>query len=115
MPRFPKSRRLLKPVEFGEVKRRGVCARAGVVSVAWLGKDGVRRLGIVASRRAGNAVERNRLKRVIREFFRMEGCPFPMGDCVVVLAPGAGAFDNFRIRADLGRALEKIKWFRSCA
>jgi ribonuclease P protein component len=33
-------------------------------------RDGGRRLGIAVSRRVGNAVVRNRIKRYIREFFR---------------------------------------------
>ena len=47
------------------------------------------RLGVVASRKAGNAVERNRGKRVVREWFRTRLARHEGYDIVVILRRGA--------------------------
>ncbi len=44
-----------------------------------------RRLGITASRKVGNAVVRNRCKRVVREVFRRNKELFPQGADIVVV------------------------------
>lgn len=46
----------------------------------------VKRLGITVTKKVGNAVVRNRLKRLIREFFRRNKDVFPAGHDVVVMA-----------------------------
>jgi len=89
------------------VRRRGKSARSGEIAVAALAGDG-RRLGIVVTRRVGNAVERNRLKRIIREHFRLNRDSFPKGDCVVIPGGGAASLTNDMIRQRLTRALELL-------
>jgi len=64
---------------------------------------GRRRLGITASKSTGNAVQRNRLKRHIREFYRMHKDLFPRGcDVVIAAKPGASDLDSREIREELG-------------
>lgn len=106
--RFPKSARVRLAREFACVKRRGARVRAGAIAVAWLHAER-QRLGVVVSRRVGNAVQRNRIKRVIREYFRCNRDLFPMGDCVVIPGAGAARLDNKEIRDQLFQALGRLK------
>jgi len=47
---------------------------------------GITRLGITVSKKIGNAVKRNRIKRVIRELFRLNKNRFPVGYDIVIVA-----------------------------
>ena len=52
-----------------------------------------RRLGVIASRRVGNAVKRNRGKRIIRELFRIHKDKLPLNcDIVVILRSAYGYY-----------------------
>ena len=60
------------------------------------------RLGITTSRRVGTAVKRNRIKRLLREFFRLhKACLPPSSDILFIAKPGADTLDYTELRAEL--------------
>ena len=65
------------------------------------------RLGMTVSRKVGNAVQRNRVKRLIREFFRVNYQRFrePV-DFSVVAKKGAASLSLSQLFAELDRALD---------
>lgn len=69
--RFPKHHRLLKRPEFLGLakKNQKIQNRHFLVLYSPRDKDGSR-LGVTVTKRVGNAVIRNRIKRYCREFFR---------------------------------------------
>jgi ribonuclease P protein component len=69
--RFEKAQRVRRRGEFQKVFDRGVRVHGRYVTLLMAPAPGARsRLGIVASKKLGAAVARNRAKRLIREVFR---------------------------------------------
>jgi ribonuclease P protein component len=101
--RFTRADRLLHSREFQHVTRQGrrAASDAFVVLVVVDGAGGRPRLGVTVSRRVGNAVVRNRVKRRIREWFRREREHLPAGAEVVVIARREAALLGFQEAADL--------------
>lgn len=107
---FPPERRVLRRVEFLRAQKGGRRHHAAHFTVILFdrGDAALPRLGLVTSRKVGNAVRRNRIRRVIRELFRVEMDRFPSGQDVVVIAKdGAAALDSAAIRDEIHAALAK--------
>lgn len=89
--RFPKTHRILRKVDFERTLgdgRRGTDA----VLTMWVHPNGLPhpRLGLIVGRRHGGAVQRNRLKRLLREAFRLSQYDLPPG-YDLVCTPRVGA------------------------
>ncbi|MBM4357080.1 MAG: ribonuclease P protein component [Deltaproteobacteria bacterium] len=108
MATFPKSRRLLTRGDFARVQRRSSTSRGstGVVLVHARGDDAPARLGIVASKKVGGAVQRNRAKRLIREWFRATTVPAGL-DLVILAHEAAAGTAASALAADLDAALAR--------
>ena len=70
---------------------------------------GIPRLGLsIAARTVGNAVARNRLRRVIRESFRLRQLGLPAVDIVIGARNAARAAEGDAVRASLSRLWTQI-------
>jgi len=103
--RFTPSDRVRKRFEYRRLRDVGrrVHTRSFVLLIARSEQPGSR-LGITVSRQVGNAVRRNRIKRLLRETFRQHRAWFPVPSDVVVIAKSGGSATSF---AEVERELEQ--------
>jgi ribonuclease P protein component len=90
--RRSKRGRLSRSAEFDRVFRQGrsIANRVLVLYAFPRAEEGEPRLGLSVSKRVGGAVERNHVKRLLREAFASESSGLPDGvDIVVVARPEA--------------------------
>lgn len=98
---FDKQRRLLKASDFNRVFKQGRRVSAPEFTLAYRvrpGKDGksfAPRLGLSVSRKVGNAVTRNLLKRRLREIFRLNQENLVLGGEIVVIPRKEASFLDF--------------------
>jgi len=67
--------------------------------------EGHPRLGLAVTRRLGKAVQRNRVKRVLREFFRRHRAGLPAADLVIMAKKGAADLGYHQVEEELSRLL----------
>ena len=111
--RFGKSLRLRKRSEYLEVQRWGsrIHSRA-FIGLVRIRESGDARIGIVTTKKLGNAVIRNRTRRLVREAFRRGWLHLPeRSDVVVIAKKTAAEFGTKKIFDDLatlGRRVTKL-------
>ena len=109
---FAKLERLTKRPEFQKVLAEGKKKRIGRLCTVFSLPNELnrKRLGIIASKKVGNAVARNRVKRAIRETFRqMRHRMAPAVDIVVISGKEMVAESYKVIDEKLSNALLTIK------
>lgn len=107
--RFPRSCRLLHSADFGRLKFKGERIASGSILVNWIEghKGPVSRIGIITTKKLGNAVVRNRARRLIREAFRHLRLHFTTHvEMVVVARPSIVRKDAAGVTRDLRRFAE---------
>ncbi|MBC7820557.1 MAG: ribonuclease P protein component [Planctomycetaceae bacterium] len=83
--KFPKAARVRSRLDFAAVYERGLRIGDACMSLIALSNDESRtRLGLAVSKRCGNSVRRNRLKRRLREAFRLSQAELPTGLDLVI-------------------------------
>lgn len=112
---FPKASRLLKRRQFLAMSRRqprpDLVVNAGSFLVLGRRNDLERtRLGVTVTKKtAPRAVVRNRIKRQVREFFRLNVQSWPQGlDLLFIARPGAAKLTGPQLRDDLTVAGRKL-------
>jgi ribonuclease P protein component len=97
---FPKTARLRKRPEFLRLSRNGrKVYSANFVVISKNNDLGETRLGVTVSGKVGNAVVRNRIKRLVREFFRRHRPELLPGLDVLVIAKKSATHLSFGLVA----------------
>ena len=115
--RFPRTMRVRKRTQFLRIQQSSKNKKASgqlytLIACHAEPPTGTVRLGITVSRKVGNAVVRNRVKRWLRESFRRHvAMSAPEGggtDLVVIARPSAAQSCFGETHKELGRLLERL-------
>ena len=104
---LPKEFRLLKRGDFLPKREKARKIQTKNFTIICSEKrEGGPRLGIVASRRVGNAVARNRIKRLVREFFRLNRGEMDGTEDIIVIARSKARIGRYSdVKEELKRLL----------
>lgn len=99
---FPAQNRIKKRRDFVNIRNRGRRFKTPHFYVHVLSENGGLRLGVTVSKRIGNAPVRNRVKRLLREFFRLNFDKLPAGaDVSIVARRNAGLLSLAEVTEEL--------------
>jgi len=90
--RLKKNERITRRSEFLEITKQGIRYNTqNFLIIIFPGNNElIRRLGITVSKKVGGAVKRNRVKRLLREFFRLHKEQLPdASDILFIAKPGS--------------------------
>ena len=114
---FPTSYRLTKKSEFQRVYENGKAIRSQAFTLIYLKgeEDKPARLGITIPRSFGIAVKRNRMKRLLREAFRLQHPNLITGEDIVIhVQQGAEGLSFKEVYDELASLLKRAELLRVC-
>ncbi len=109
---FPKSRRLLRHADFERVYKQGRRHFAVHMTVFYLQRENVPaglRVGFTVSKVLGGAVQRNRMKRRLREVVRLSVQPEVAVDVVINPKRSLLAADFGEVQSEVAKAFRVIE------
>lgn len=100
--------------EFKRLYYKGqFCARGCVVVYAMKTRRRANRLGLTAGKSVGNAVKRNRAKRLMRESYRLSADKLKNGYDVIIVARASIVGKKLdKVMRDVNNAFEKLGMLR---
>ena len=108
---FPKFSRLLKRYEFSFAIRNGSNIAGDLLVMLFNFSNRKNpRLGIIASKKFGGAIQRNRFKRLVRESFRLSQHSFP-DNMDIIIKPRSKAVNASltAVQEEMLRLVKKVK------
>jgi ribonuclease P protein component len=107
---FSKNERIRNKRDYLTVYQQGVRSHSKHFTIITCrNPSGESRLGVTVSKKVGNSVKRNRIKRLLREFFRLHKAQFsPVQDTVIVARGAMPALTYQDVCMELGNLLKKI-------
>jgi ribonuclease P protein component len=106
---FPKGERLRKRPEFLQFNSGALKMHTPHFLLLWKDTAGGPRLGFTVSKKVGNAVIRNSIKRRLREFYRQNKPLFIKADINIVAKKGAEVLDFHHVSSELAAALGRLR------
>src|SRR5687768_14241023 len=108
---FPKHARLRKRSDFLKLSRWGKKTHSpNFVIITRPNHEGATRLGLTVSAKVGNAVVRNRVKRLLRECFRQWNHQIvPPRDTLVIAKPGAAKLSFSAVASEIRRCFTESR------
>jgi ribonuclease P protein component len=112
---FPEHARLLKPAEFSRVFKQPIRSSDRLFTILAVNNElEFARLGLAISKKhAKRAVDRNRIKRLVRESFRLTRHGLPTIDMVVMAKPPTRYAENQQIVQSLQAHWNRLQ--KQCA
>ena len=107
---FPRSKRMLSSEEYDQVfKRPARAGSRGLLILARMNDCSTPRLGLVVPKKVlKRAVWRNRVKRLVRESFRLSQDSLPNADLVFLAKPGIRDISDRDLTSTLNRLWAQI-------
>jgi ribonuclease P protein component len=106
---FPKNERLRKRPEFLQFTEGGAKLHTAHFLLLWKKREAGTRIGFTVSRKVGNAVVRNSIKRRLREFYRQNKSQFLAADFNIVAKRGAEVLSFHDVSTELAAALGRLR------
>lgn len=114
MYKLPKRRILRKNKDFQRVYRYGRSyADRYIVLYVFSAPPMVKNVGFAAGKKLGNAVVRNRVKRLLRETYRLNQKNLPENHCILLVGRKAAVDSSYKVMEKSFRSLcRKAKMYR---
>lgn len=107
---FPKGERLRKRPEFTQFNSDAQKMHTPHFLLLWKDREAPgTRVGFTVSKKVGNAVVRNSIKRRLREFYRQNKSLFMQADINIIAKKGAEVLDFHQVSTELAAAFGRLR------